>query len=163
MEPDRAWLVGPDFTVSVGPLAPGALRDYRGRRMVLLVLYTLPESRTRIAQLTRAYDVLWVTGAEVIAVPTNASPDAISELGLSPPVLFPVMTDGGAEIVTTYRLFAPGPHAELLIDRQGYVRAIWENGVVPDVAAGQTQVEAQPGEGSTLPRRSRPLMEDGGR
>ena len=141
VEPDRAWLVAPDFTVSVGPLAPGALRDYRGRRMVLLVLYTLPASRARIDELTRAYDVLWVTGVEVIAVPTNASPDAIGDLGSSPPVLFPVVTDGGAEIVTTYRLFAPGPHAEFLIDRQGYLRAIWKDGVVPEVAAVQAQVE----------------------
>src|SRR5439155_12538593 len=37
VEPDRAWLAAPDFTVAVGPLAPGALRDHRGRRMVLLV------------------------------------------------------------------------------------------------------------------------------
>jgi hypothetical protein len=51
------------------------------------------------------------------------------------------VTDGGAEIVTTYRLFAPGPHAELLIDRQGYLRAIWKDGVVPEVAAVQAQVE----------------------
>ena len=141
VEPDRAWLVAPDFTVSVGPLAPGALRDYRGRRMVLLVLYTLPESRTRIVELTRAYEVLWVMGVEIIAVPTNASPDAISELGSSPPVLFPVVTDGGAEIVATYRMFAPGRHAELLIDRQGYVRAIWKEDGVPEVAVVQAQVE----------------------
>jgi len=141
VEPDRPWLVAPDFTISVGPLAPGALRDYRGRRMVLLVLYTLPESRPRIAELTRAYDVLWVTGVEVIAVPTDASANAIGELGSSPPVLFPVVTDGGAEIVTTYRLFAPGRHAELLIDRQGYLRAIWKGGAVPDVAEVQAQVE----------------------
>jgi len=141
VEPDHPWLVAPDFAVSVGPLAPGALRDYRGRRMVLLVLYTLPASRARIAELTRAYDVLWVTGVEIVAVPTNATPDAIGELGSSPPVLFPVVTDGGAEIVTTYRLFARGPHAELLIDRQGYLRAIWKDGVVPEMAAVQAQVE----------------------
>jgi mono/diheme cytochrome c family protein/uncharacterized membrane protein len=141
VEPDRAWLVAPDFTVSVGPLTPGALRDYRGRRMVLLVLYTLPESRPRIAELTRAYDVLWVTGVEVVAVPINASPDAIGELGASPPVLFPVVTDGGADIVATYRLFAPGAHAELLIDRQGYVRGIWKGGAVPEVVEVQAQVD----------------------
>src|SRR5439155_5253164 len=51
VEPDRAWLAAPDFTVAVGPLAPGALRDDRGRRMVLLVLYTLPESRARLTEL----------------------------------------------------------------------------------------------------------------
>jgi len=141
VEPDRAWLVAPDFTVSVGPLAPGALRDYRGRRMVLLVLYTLPGSRARITELARTYDVLWVIGVEVIAVPTHASPEAIGELGSSPPVLFPVVTDGGADIVATYRMFAPGPHAELLIDRQGYIRAIWKDDTVPEVTTVQAQVE----------------------
>jgi len=134
-------LVAPDFTVSVGPLAPGALRDYRARRMVLLVLYTLPGSRARMTELARTYDVLWVMGVEVIAVPTRASPEAIGELGSSPPVLFPVVTDGGADIVATYRMFAPGPHAELLIDRQGYIRAIWKDDTLPEVTVVQAQVE----------------------
>src|SRR5439155_558547 len=93
VEPDRAWLVAPDFTVAVGPLAPTALRDYRGRRMVLLVLYTLPSSRARMSELARMYDVLWVTGVEVVAVPAHATRDAIGELGAAPPILFPVVTD----------------------------------------------------------------------
>src|SRR5438094_4224890 len=54
VEPDRAWLVAPDFTVAVGPMAPGALRDYRGRRMVLVVLYTLPGSHARMTELARS-------------------------------------------------------------------------------------------------------------
>jgi len=143
VEPDRAWLVAPDFTVAVGPMAPGALRDYRGRRMVLVVLYTLPGSRARMTELARTYDVLWIMGVEVIAVPRHASPDAIAELGSSPPVLFPVVTDGNADIVATYGMFAPGPHAELLVDRQGYIRAIWEGatGGMPQAAAVQAQVE----------------------
>ncbi len=43
VEQDRAWLPAPDFTFSVGPLAPKSLRDYRGQWLVLLVLYALPE------------------------------------------------------------------------------------------------------------------------
>src|SRR5205823_3110970 len=40
-------------------------------------------------------------------------------------------------------MFAPGPHAELLVDRQGYIRAIWEGatGGMPQAAAVQAQVE----------------------
>jgi putative copper resistance protein D len=145
VEPDRPWLIAPDFTVSVGPLPPGALRDYRGRRIVLIVLYTLPESGPRLAELARSYNLLWIMGAEVIAVPTDTSPDAIRDLGaLSPPALFPVVTDGAAAIVETYRMFAPGPHAELLIDRQGYLRAIWKGetgGVAPmDTLTRQVEV-----------------------
>src|SRR5262245_32115648 len=143
VEPDRAWLAAPDFTVSVGPLAPGALRDYRGRRMVLLVLYTLPGSGPRMAQLARSYNLFWIMGVEIIAVPTDASPDAIRELGSSPPVLLPVVTDGAADIVETYRLFAPGPHAELLIDRQGYIRAISAGDAagMPETSGLTAQVE----------------------
>ncbi|HWP75436.1 MAG TPA: CopD family protein, partial [Methylomirabilota bacterium] len=143
VELDRAWLVAPDFTISMGPLAPAALRDYRGQRMVLLVLYTLPGSRARMAELARSYNVLSIIGVEVIAVPTRASPEAIRELGSSPPVFFPVVTDGNADIVATYGMFAPGAHAELLIDRQGYIRAIWREdmGGMPRAAAVQSQVE----------------------
>jgi hypothetical protein len=137
VQPDNAWLIPPDFTVAVGPLAPGALRDHRGRRMVLVVLYTLPESRARLHELARSYGFLSVLGVEIIAVPTHAPTDALGELGESPPVLFPVVTEGMADIVTTYRMFAPGSHAELLVDRQGYIRAIWR-----DAPLGlQTQVE----------------------
>jgi putative copper export protein/mono/diheme cytochrome c family protein len=140
VEPDRAWLVAPDFAIAVGPLAPGALRDYRGQRMVLLVLYTLPGSRARLAKLARSYNVLSIIGVEVIAVPAQASRETINELGSSPPVLFPVVTDGNADIVATYRMFAPGPHAELLIDRQGYIRAIWREDM-PQAGGVQSQVE----------------------
>ena len=144
VEPDRAWLVAPDFTISVGPLTPRALRDYRGQRMVLLVLYDLPQSRTRMAELARHYGVLSVLGVEVVAVPSRTSPEAIADLGASPPVLFPVVTDGNQDIVAAYRLFTPGDaHAELLIDRQGYIRAIWRSDQtgMPDAAAVQAQVE----------------------
>src|SRR5436190_1025436 len=68
---------------------------------------------------------------------TRASSTAIAELGASPPVLFPVMTSGAADIVATYQLLATGPHAELLIDRQGYVRAIWDD------AGGAVQTEVE--------------------
>ena len=147
IEAERAWMIAPDFTVAVGPLAPGALRDYRGRRMVLVVLYTLPGSRARLAELARIYDVLWVMGVEVIGVPTQASPEAIAELGASPPILFPVVTDGAREIVAVYGMFAPGPHAEILIDRQGYVRAIWRG----EGGAVQAQVEQLNAEKSPPP------------
>jgi hypothetical protein len=45
--------------------------------------------------------------------------------------------------VATYRMFAPGPHVEILIDRQGYIRAIWRGGAggMPQASAVQAQVE----------------------
>jgi putative copper resistance protein D len=125
VDPGRAWLVAPDFTYSVAPAPARSLRDYRGQRHVLLVLYTLPGSRERLAQLAQAYQVLATVGLEVVAVPTDASPDAVRALGASPRVLFPVVTDGAPEILATYRRFDDAPHVEFLIDRGGYIRARW--------------------------------------
>ena len=58
-------------------------------------------------------------------------------------MLFPVVTDGAVDIVETYRMFAPGPHAEVLIDRQGYIRAIWsgDSPAMPQTTALTAQVE----------------------
>jgi len=144
VEPNHAWLAAPDLTISVGPLTPTTLSDYRGKRMVLLVLYALPSSRARMTELARQYGTLSVLGVEVVAVPPRSAPEAIAELGQSPPVLFPVVTDGNEDIAAAYRLFAPGgAHAELLIDRQGYIRAIWGGGQagMPEADAVQAQVE----------------------
>ncbi len=144
VEPNDAWLAAPDLTISVGPLPPTTLRDLRGKRMVLLVLYDLPGSRERMAELARRYGALSVLGVEVVAVPPRSSPEGIAELGESPPVLFPIVTDGNEDIAAAYRLFAPGAaHAEFLIDRQGYIRAIWRSDQtgMPEADAVQAQVE----------------------
>jgi putative copper resistance protein D len=125
VDPHRPWLVAPDFTFAVGPTPARSLRDYRGRRIVLLVLYDLPASRPRLAQLARDLQVLAVLGVEVVAVPRDADPDAIRRLGGEPRTLFPVVTGGARAIVEAYDLFGPAPHAEFLIDRQGYIRARW--------------------------------------
>ena len=118
-------LVAPDFTFAVGPTPPRALRDYRGSRIVALVLYALPASRARLAELAQHYEGLVRRGVEIVAVPRDAAPDAIRRLGDEPRVLFPVVTDGAREIIAAYDLFVPPSHAELLIDRAGYLRARW--------------------------------------
>jgi putative copper resistance protein D len=144
VQPNNAWLAAPDVTISVGPLTPTTLRELRGRRMVLLVLYDLPGSRARTTELAKRYGTLSVLGVEVVAAAPRSSPDAIADLGQSPSVLFPVITDGNEDIAAAYRLFAPAAaHAEFLIDRQGYVRAIWRSDQtgIPDADAVQAQVE----------------------
>jgi putative copper resistance protein D len=137
VEPDRPRLVAPDFTFAVGPGATQALRDFRGRRAVLLVLFRLPHSRGHLDRLARHYDILVTMGAEVVAVPTDGGKEIIARLGPVPRILFPVVTEGAEEIVRTYDLLRPGagPHAEFLIDRQGYLRARW----APD-GAGWTEL-----------------------
>jgi putative copper resistance protein D len=124
IEPDRPWLGAPDFAFGVGPAFSRTLKEYRGRRIVLLVLYTLPASGARLQQLAAHHGLLSALEAEVIAVPTDAAPDALRRLPEDPPLLFPVVTEGAREILATYRMFSRAPHAEILIDRQGYVRAI---------------------------------------
>ena len=124
VDPERPWLVAPDFSFGVGPDFSRSLRDYRGRKIVLLVLYTLPASRARLAELAEAYGLLGALEVEIIAVPIDATPDAIRRLAGWPPIFYPIVTDGAQEIVDTYGLFSPAPHAEFLVDRQGYLRAI---------------------------------------
>ncbi len=124
VEAGRPRVVAPDFTFAVGAIPARTLRDYRGRRIVLVVLYTLPASRPRLDLLAQRQLELVTQGLEVIAVPLDAAPDAIRRLGPSQ-IFYPVVTEGAREIVDTYRLFAPGAgHAEFLVDRQGYLRAI---------------------------------------
>jgi putative copper resistance protein D len=144
VRPNSALVPAPDVTVSVGRLTPTSLRDLRGKRMALLVLYDLPGSRARMTELAKRYGTLSVLGVEVVAAAPRSSPDAIADLGQSPSVLFPVITDGNEEIAAAYRLFAPAAaHAEFLIDRQGYIRAIWRSNQtgMPDADAVQAQVE----------------------
>jgi putative copper resistance protein D len=145
---DRAGIVSaPDFEYAVGPTPPHSLRELRGRKIVLLVLFALPESRDRLVELARGYETLTAMGAEVIAVPTDGDPGVLKRLGTETLIFYPVVTEGGPDIVTAYRLFgAPAPtprHLEFLIDRQGYLRARMTAfpGTLPGLSALLTQVE----------------------
>jgi putative copper resistance protein D len=131
VQPSGPRAIAPDFSYAVGPTAPRTLTEFRGRSPVLVVLFSLAESRPRLAQLARAYPALEFAGIEIIAVPMDADPGIIGRLGATPPIVFPVVTEGAGEIVPSYALFsrgresfAPG-HVEFLIDRQGYLRARW--------------------------------------
>ncbi len=138
VEPDRPWLTAPDFSIIVGPAPARPLKELRDRWMVLLVFFSLPESRARLAQLAQSYETLQFSGTEVVAVPMDGGAHILKRLGARPPTFFPVLTDGASEVAQTYALFsrgadtapggrpAPAPtHAEFLIDRQGYIRARW--------------------------------------
>jgi putative copper resistance protein D len=125
--PEQLWIVAPDFTFAVGPTPARSLKEYRGRKSVLLVLYTLPASGARLSELAERYALLSTLGLEIIAVSTDAEPDALRRLG-DARIFYPIVTDGARDILDTYRLFSPAPHAEFLIDRQGYLRAIAAGG-----------------------------------
>ena len=131
VEPDRPWLVAPDFSFTVGPMPARSLRDYRGRNVVL-VFYTLPASRARLERLAAAYEFLNALGTELIAVPQDGAPDAIRQLAGNTRMFFPIVTGGAEDIMAAYSMFTRASHAELVIDRQGYVRSRWATDGVPE-------------------------------
>jgi putative copper resistance protein D len=148
VEPPVAPIVAPDFSYAVGPSPSHALREYRGQRIVLLVLFTLPDSRPRLAQLAQAYETILSFGAEVVAVPMGSERDILKRIGPAPPVFFPVATEGAPEIVRTYLLFAPDGrpaprHMAFVIDRSGYIRAraTARPGDLPGLSSLLTQLE----------------------
>jgi putative copper resistance protein D len=143
VDPERPRIVAPDFSFSVGPGQPRSLRDQRGRRIVLVVIYSVPGSRARLGRLAEQASLLGMLGVEVIGVPRDASPDAIRDLGPEPRVLFPIVTEGAAEIVATYGRFVPAPHAEFLVDRRGYLRAVFPGNEDSADAANRVLAEVQ--------------------
>lgn len=136
----EATLVAPDFAFTRGVGEPQSLRDFREQSVVLLVLFSLPGSLERLLQLAASYRDLRLAGAEVLAVPTTGARDVYRALGPRP-IVFPIVVDGAREATVTYGLFArtleaddgrrePATlaHLELLVDRQGYLRARWAGG-----------------------------------
>jgi len=104
---------------------------------VLLVLFSWPQSRERLAQLARLYPELTRGNTVLLAVPED-DPDAKELAEITAEVPFPVVTEGAHEVVRSYGLFrrtlskpdllGPGTlpaHMEFLVDRFGYLRARW--------------------------------------
>ncbi len=128
------WFVAPDFAFGTGVGAGQTLKDYRGRAIVHLVLFTLPASRGRLEQLDAAAAQIARWSGRTLAVPMRDAARIYRRLG-SRAVAFPVAAEGSEEVVETYTLFRrtlaaegvpPVPsHMEFLVDRQGYLRARW--------------------------------------
>lgn len=131
---ERPWLVAPDFGYRTMRGENRSLKEHRGQKIILLVLFTWPQSGSRLEQLGKLHAQLADAGVEVLAVPRSVSPARVHS-GTLP---FAVISDGAEEAFDTYGLFrrslseagmqpdAPTPfHMEYLIDRQGYIRARW--------------------------------------
>ncbi len=133
---EPAWLVAPDFAYRTLAGSNKSLKEYRGGKMVLLVLFSWPQSQPRLKQLGDLKRALDSVNAEVIAVPRDAPAlPAADALG---PVAASIAIDGSQEAFETYSVFRRdlseqgmlpdppiAPHMEFLIDRQGYIRARW--------------------------------------
>lgn len=123
VEPWRA-IVAPDFTFQVGRGPQDSLARQRGR-IVLLAFYTLPGSYERLRTLAQAKAALEHADVRIIALPiaerAGTSQDA-------PEIDASILANADPRVVVAYGIFNPAlrsRHTELLIDRQGYLRARW--------------------------------------
>jgi putative copper resistance protein D len=130
------WLVAPDFDYRTLSGESKSLKQHRAQDMVLLVLFTWPQSQSRLQQLSELQDRLRDMGVALLAVPRDAGAlDAEARHALANLKIDPII-DGSQETFVTYAEFRrtlseagtqPDPpvptHMEFLIDRQGYVRA----------------------------------------
>jgi putative copper resistance protein D len=133
---EPAWLVAPEFAYRTLAGENKSLKEHRGQNVVLLVLFTWPQSQPRLQQLDAMHDALSAAGVEVLAVPRDAG--AILDRHQTQPLSLSVAIDGSQEAFETFGMLrrslseegmrpdAPLPsHMEFLIDRQGYIRARW--------------------------------------
>jgi putative copper resistance protein D len=135
--PNQPYMAPQNFSYSAHDGASGTLKDFRRQKAVLLVLFSWPESRTRLDQLRLTYDRLRGGNTVVLAVPMNdLNPQDLAAITADMP--FPVTTQGAQEIARSYALFrrtlsnpdlagegTTPKHMEFLIDRYGYLRARW--------------------------------------
>jgi len=122
----------PDFTYELAGGPQQTLLGSRDERVILLVLYTLPESLTRLADIAANVRDYAKAGARVIAVPLAgvSAKDDLRGLASAESIL----ADAAADVGRAYMLFAQPPgeasaappaHLEYLIDRQGQLRVRW--------------------------------------
>jgi putative copper export protein/mono/diheme cytochrome c family protein len=139
LAPRALAIAAPDFDYTTRRGESGALHEHRGHHSVLLVLFSVPGSLDRLVLLDRVAATLRDAGLQLLAVPLHPDP-ALARQPVLAALTLPIIDDGAAEVVATYRLFEgpPAPstttaapelaHMELLIDPQGALRARW----VPD-------------------------------
>lgn len=124
-------IAAPDFTFEIAGQEQETLEEQRGQRAVLLVLYVSPESRTRLLALDEARETLGHAGVRVLAIPFDARTSIVSTAeGIDPTMV--AFCD--PSVAAAYSLFIPRlpstqngsreQHAEVLIDRNGYVRSV---------------------------------------
>lgn len=130
----------PNFSYVAHDGSSGTLKDFRGEKNVLLVMFSWPQSKERLTALRELYPKLAQANTVLLAVPEDdLSPQELASVAAQVP--FPVVTQGAHEIVRSYALFrrtlskpdllGEGTlprHMEFLVDRFGFLRARW----IPD-------------------------------
>lgn len=126
----------PNFSYVAQDGSSGTLKDFRGEKNVLLVLFSWPQSRERLQELKNIHAQLAQANTVLLAVPEDEP--TLQQVARLEKLPFPVVTQGAHEIVPSYALFrrtlskpdllGEGTlprHMEFLIDRFGYLRARW--------------------------------------
>ena len=131
--------MAPDFAYETNDGEAKTLKDHRGSKIVLLIILNLQDTKERLRELGEVAAQLQTAGVEIVVVPNLIDRQFVDKQlpGL-------IVSEGIREIVETYKLFASSfnnespiaatPHAEFLIDKQGYIRARWLPRKVPDGA-----------------------------
>lgn len=135
--PEMPAVAAPVFNYSAHDNSSGNLKDFRGKKNVLLVLFSWPQSKERFFQLAAAHERIQALDTEILAVPIRAlTEEELQQVADIVP--FPIVTEGWSEIKDTYWLYRrvrvvpdlsgkgmfPG-HMEFVADRFGYLRARW--------------------------------------
>ncbi len=134
-------IVAPDFTFETSGRSQESLRELRKNQVVLLVLYSLPDSLPRLQELVRDEPLYTAAGARVIAVPLTSA----STAGNAAQAEFarPIIARASGNVAAVYAMFARSyaseadeapAHVELLVDRQGYLRVRWQGAAADAVA-----------------------------
>jgi putative copper resistance protein D len=126
------WLpiAAPEFDFQVGERPQESLNAMRGED-VLLVFCARPQADPRLRTLAVADGELRRAGLRVVAMPMSGA------AGPRDRTLASLLADPDPRVVEAYSMFRPtGPaasdHFELLVDRDGYLRARWAPGDGPD-------------------------------
>jgi len=124
-------IVAPDFPFEIAGGEQETLVEQRGHRAVLVVLYAYPESRTRLTELSKARETLERAGVRVIAVPFDAEASGVSNAEGVDPALLALCDPSVAAVYSLFLPKLPEPHggsperhAEVLVDRAGYLRSV---------------------------------------
>lgn len=126
------WLpiAAPDFDFQIGERSQESLKNARGED-VLLVFCARPEADARLRELATAEDRLRSAGVRIVAIPMKAAARPRNESASS------LIANPEPRVVAVYSLFRPAAdaaadHFEVLVDRDGYLRARWAPGDTPD-------------------------------
>ncbi|HET7031479.1 MAG TPA: copper homeostasis membrane protein CopD, partial [Casimicrobiaceae bacterium] len=128
---NRRPIAAPDFPFETAGGDQETLAEQRSSHAVLLVLYAYPESRERLIALAAARTTLERAGVRVIAIPIDAKTPIASNAEGVDATMLAVCDPSVAAVYSRFlpkpsgaREGAPAQHAELLVDRAGYVRSI---------------------------------------